>query len=399
MKMERPRTYIGKIFFATILLVVASVMPALAQNKQPFESWFKYSRDIDKSWLIKGGVETPLELSIEPKSTELQGPVRRIVVLYPRASSAYDVAITEILRVFNNKEIKAQFTVINFELKDESGAKAIKFAEENKFDLIFAMGSESTAWLFKHYYKGAIPVVTVCSKDPVQLGQIKDYDHGSGNNFAFTSLNVPVDVQMAYVRELRPDLKNIAVLVDVKNVSAVETQAKPIADYVSKKGGNVIWGSVQNPATARQELTKIIPDAVKTMQKTDPDLSKSLFWVTGSTSVFREIAVINQYAGRVPVVSVVPEIVTTGADTAVVAIGVGFESNASLAAIYGAKILDGTKAGDLKVGLVSPPDIAISFMKAHAIGMRVPFSFFEIASFVYDYDGRAVRSITHALEN
>jgi putative ABC transport system substrate-binding protein len=204
---------------------------------------------------------------------------------------------------------------------------------------------------------------------------------------------------MAYVRELRPDLKNIAVLVDVKNVSAFQTQAKPIADYVSKKGVNVIWGSVQNPANARQELTKIIPDAVKTMQKTDPDLSKSLFWVTGSTSIFREIAVINQYADRVPVVSVVPEIVTAGADTAALAIGVGFESNASLAAIYGAKILDGTKAGDLKVGLVSPPDIAISFKKTHEIGMRVPFSFFEIASFVYDYDGRPVRTITHALEN
>jgi putative ABC transport system substrate-binding protein len=70
-----------------------------------------------------------------------------------------------------------------------------------------------------------------------------------------------------------------------------------------------------------------------------------------------------------------------------------------LAAIYGAKILDGTKAGDLKVGLVSPPDIAISFKKTHEIGMRVPFSFFEIASFVYDYDGRPVRTITHALEN
>src|SRR6185503_16681121 len=134
------------------------------------------------------------------------------------------------------------------------------------------------AWLYDRYRKGSIPVVTVCAKDPVQLGQMKDYDTGSGNNFAFTSLNVPVDVQMAYVRELKPDLKNIAVLVDVKNVSAVETQAKPIADYVSKKGVQVIWGSVQNPANARQELAKIIPDAVSAMRKTDPDLSKSLFW-------------------------------------------------------------------------------------------------------------------------
>jgi len=42
---------------------------------------------------------------------------------------------------------------------------------------------------------------------------------------------------------------------------------------------------------------------------------------------------------------------------------------------------------------VSPPDIAISFLKAREIGLKVPFSFFETASFVYDYDGRAVRTI------
>src|SRR5690242_11169298 len=213
MKTERPRMRFGRTLFATILLVGGSVGAALAQNKQPFESWFKYSRDLDKSWLIKGSLENPMEISIVPKNSELQGHVRRVMVLYPRASSAYDVAITEILRVFNNKEINARITIVNFDLKDDNGTKAIKLAEENKTDLIFAMGSESTAWLFKHYNNGAIPVVTVCSKDPVQLKQIKDYDHGSGTNFAFTSLNVPVDVQMAYVRELKPDLKNITVLV------------------------------------------------------------------------------------------------------------------------------------------------------------------------------------------
>ena len=43
--------------------------------------------------------------------------------------------------------------------------------------------------------------------------------------------------------------------------------------------------------------------------------------------------------------------------------------------------------------MVSPPDIAISFLKAREIGLRVPFSFFESASFVYDYDGHPVRTI------
>ena len=63
-------------------------------------------------------------------------------------------------------------------------------------------------------------------------------------------------------------------------------------------------------------------------------------------------------------------------------------------AIYGADILSGrARARDLKVGIVSPPDIAISFLKSREIGMRVPFGFFESASFIYDYDGRAVRTI------
>jgi putative ABC transport system substrate-binding protein len=261
------------------------------------------------------------------------------------------------------------------------------------------MGSESTAWLYDNYQGGAIPVVSVCSKDPVQLGQMKDYASGSKSNFAFTSLNVPVDVQMAYVRELNPDLKNLAVLVDSRNISAVQTQAEPIANYARQRGIQVIWAAVQNPAKAREELAQIVREAVQTMRKSDPDLSKSLFWVTGSTSVFLEIRTINENSDRVPVISVVPEIVRSGTDTAVIGIGISFESNAHLAAIYGFDILTGKKAGDLKVGVVSPPDIAISFMKAREIGLRVPFSFFESASFIYDYDGRPVRTVASKMSS
>ena len=228
---------------------------------------------------------------------------------------------------------------------------------------------------------------------------MQDYEHGSGINFAFTSLNMPIDVQMAYVRELMPDLRNLTVLVDSKNISAVQTQADPIVNYARQRGVQVILGAVQNPREARKELVDIVGEAVRTMRKNDPDLSKSLFWITGSTSVFRDIRTINQHADRVPVVSVVPEIVTKGPETAVLAIGVSFESNARLAAIYGAQILNGSSVGKLKVGLVSPPDMAISFLKAREIGMRVPFSFFEIASFVYDYNGEPVRSAEQSLEN
>jgi putative ABC transport system substrate-binding protein len=383
---------------AALLFAGVACAPAAAQQQpRPFDKWFKYAPDIDTNWDVVGSAANPLQLTINRKDPT--GPLKRVLVLYPRPSSAYDTAITEILRMFVTKEINAQISVINFELKEERGKAALQEAERAKVDLIFAMGSESSAWMYDNYKGGALPVVTVCSKDPVQLGQMKDYDSGSGHNFAFTSLNVPIEVQMTYVRELRPELKNLAVLVDSKNISAVQTQAEPIANYVKEKGVNVIWGSVQNPAKAREELAKIIPDAVAAMRKTDPDLTKSLFWITGSTSVFREIKTINQHADRVPVVSVVPEIVTEGMDTAVLAVGVSFESNARLAAIYGAQILNGAKPGELKVGLVSPPDVAISFLKAREIGMRVPFSFFEIASFVYDYKGAVVRTAVQKIDN
>jgi putative ABC transport system substrate-binding protein len=219
------------------------------------------------------------------------------------------------------------------------------------------------------------------------------YDQGSGKNFAFTSLNVPVEVQMAYLMELVPELKNLAILVDTENVSAVQTQAEPIGRLARRRGIQVMAANVKSSASSSAELPGVVSNAVAQMRKSDPDLSKSVFWLTGSTSVFREIRLINDNADRVPVISVVPEIVKPGADTAAISVGVSFESNAHLAAIYAADILSGkARAGELPVGLVSPPDIAVSFRKTREIGMRVPFSLFETASFVYDYDGRPVRS-------
>lgn len=380
---------------ATAVLLFSTPLEAAVQS-----DWFKYAPEIETDWEIRAESADGKLIRVERRGRASGNSTYRVMVLYPRPSSAYDIAITKILQQFQAKGIDADFTAINFDMNDQRGAEALRIAEKQKYHLIFAMGSESTAWLYERYRGGAIPVVSVCSKDPVQLGQMRDYQSGSKTNFAFTSLNVPVEVQMAYVKELRPDLKNLAVLVDSKNVSAVQTQAEPITAYARQRGIQVLTGAVQDPSRAREELVGIVRDAVQTMKKSDPDLTKSLFWITGSTSVFRQIKTINENADRVPVVSVVPEIVREGPDSAVLAIGISFESNAILAAIYGADILTGrSKAGDLKVGVVTPPDIAISFLKAREIGLRVPFSFFETASFVYDYEGRTVRPNPGKLAN
>ncbi len=387
------------VMVAALLLFVAAVAtPASAEEPAP--EWFKtVGESVQQSWVVSAVVDDPLQKRIVRKDPTAGAAARRVMVLYPRPSSAYDVAITKMLEVFAEKDINANVIVYNFNKDDARGEQAIAWAESNDVELIFSMGSESTAWLFNHYNGGKIPVVSVCSKDPVMLGQTPSYDRGTGTNIAFTSLNMPVEVQMTYVLELMPDLRNFGILVDSTNVSAVETQAKPMAQYAKQRGIQVLDLAIQDPKNAKAELAELVKSAVAVMRKSDPTLGQSILWITGSTSVFGEIATINENSDRVPVLSVAPEVVKAGDNSAALAIGISFESNAHLAAIYGAGILAGTqKVGELPVGIVSPPDIAINFRKAREIGLEIPFNFIESANFIYDYEGQAVRKTESEVE-
>ena len=356
-----------------------------------FGDWFRLVDHMASRWQLAAGDADGMRVELRPAEA-IEGPRRRILVIYPRPSSAYDVAISRILDFFTAKGINAEFTVLNFDRDDARGAAALEIAENEGYELIFSMGSESTAWLYQYYRSGELPVVSVCSKDPVSLGQMPGYDVGSGNNFAFTSLNMPIEVQLAYMIDFKPTLKNLGILVDSKNASAVRTQAKPMEAAAKARGIRPLYVAVDEPDNARAELATLLPAAVLRMRETDPGLQDSVFWITGSTAVFREMATINANADRVPVLSAVPEVVQAGSDSAVLSVGISFESNAYLAALYALRILNGdTRAGDLKVGIVSPPDIAINFMRARQIGLDVPFSFFESANYVYDNNGNPVR--------
>lgn len=389
----RIRNYgLHPIGLVLVLCCGALAGPAAAATEPAYYEWFRPSAGNLDNWLLEDLGGEPDQLRIRSRERRGLRAPRRIVVLFPRPSSAYDAAMNKILDLFHDKGFDAEIRAINFHRDDHRGRRALAEAEAWGAELIFSMGSESTAWLWRHYRGGRIPVVSVCSKDPVLLGQAKDYEAGSGTNFAFTSLNMPVEAQMAYLMELKPNLKNLGILVNSQNLSAVETQAKPMLRHAAKRGVRVLYLDVKNPKVAAKELSSLVDRAVTIMRKNDPTLDRSLFWITGSTAVFREIEAINASSDRVPVLSVVPDVVRAGDDSAVLSIGIGFQSNAHLAAIYGIDVLEGRlRIGEVGVGIVSPPDIAINFRKAREIGLKIPFGFLERATYVYDYQGRIVR--------
>ncbi len=378
-------------WLAALLLVL--VTPWCTAQTVQLSDWLKPSADSLKLWLVNQEADNPFRASITLiKKPAGNIPAKRVLILYPRASSAYDVALNRLLDVFNERDVHANFLVLNFQNNPTLGIQAVELIKKTNFDLVYTMGSESTDFMFEKYKGGKTPIVSVCSKDPVLLGQMKGYEKGSGTNFAFTSLNMQIDAQLAYLLELKPKLKNIGIMVDIKNKSAVQTQAEPIAKAAKALGIHAVNIVVEDPAAASKELTQKVPLALEQMRKTDPGLGNSVFWITGSTAIFKEIATINSVSSTVPVISVVPEVAKEGDDSAVLSFGISFDSNAYLAAIYGADILTGkAKVGELKVGIVTPPDISINFRRAKQIGLKIPFSFFERAGYIYDYNGKPAR--------
>lgn len=359
--------------------------------KPPGVDWLVLDGSVARNWHAGVTPNDPLRLTLT-RQPGFAGPMKRILMLYPKAGSAFDLGLNTILTDFDVKKIPCVVTVVNWNEDPTRADASMAQAAADQVDLIFANGSESAAYVHDHY-RGTIPVVTVESKDPVILGQVADYVHGSGTSIAYTSVSVPISVQMAYLLQLKPKLTNIAALYEKNNVSTVQTQVNPLRAACQQANIRMLDVTVVNESNAAPELQQGIPVAIARMKQNDPGLANSILLVTGSTSVFTAISTVNQAAGKVPVVSMFPDIVIAGNESAAISIGVSFATAAHISASYGAEILSGkAKASELKVGVVTPPDIAISFLKVEQIGLTIPFSFFESASVVYDTKGKLVRS-------
>ena len=128
---------------------------------------------------------------------------------------------------------------------------------------------ELTAWLYDHYRGGAIrlsPSLQVPFPPAKPTTTIAVPAH-----FRFHLVNMPTYVQLAYVgRNSNPSSRTSRCCSNSKNVSAMKTQAEPIAALAKPRGIAGGWCAVQNPATARDELAVIVRDAVRTMRKNDP---------------------------------------------------------------------------------------------------------------------------------
>ncbi|RWX56320.1 ABC transporter substrate binding protein [Photobacterium chitinilyticum] len=320
----------------------------------------------------------------------------KILVIVSRQAKSYDIALETLLGIYS-RELPLARIVVRKLPATQTGSdgqqlllQMLKEAEGNTH-LIYTVGSKATVAVRNVYKGGKVAVVSVNAKDPVLLGLI-DSDQGSGDNFAFTSLNLPAEVTLVFMRRFNPSLKQIGVLYARKNKSAYTTQYLPLKKLAEKSGVKIV-PIVVDEEQPLFELEVAMTKAVRTMRLTDPTLDNSLLWLTGSSSLLSRMTEINRYSGGLAVISAVPDVVKSGPDSALMSFGVSFVNNAHQAGLYGLKILRGeVKPGDLPVGHISPPDIAISFEQARRIEQQIPFVLMEMASDVYGMNGNVIRS-------
>ncbi|WP_050937519.1 ABC transporter substrate binding protein, partial [Vibrio harveyi] len=269
-------------------------------------------------------------------------------VLVSRKADSYDVALSTILKVFRREMPNVSFRAFLLPKRQEELVAWTK-AADIKANMIYTVGSRATVSLHKIYAGGKLPVVSVNAKDPVLLGLTDNY-HSSGNNFAYTSLNLPADITLSFLRRFKPSLTQIGVLYAKSNTSAYLTQFLPLQKEAEKQGVTVFPIEVDenNPELA---LQYVMQTTVESMKVNDGNLRQSLLWLTGSSSLLNRLDEINLYSEQLPLLTAVPDAVNGTQQSALMSVGVRFENNAHQAALYGIEVLKkGAAPASLPVG-------------------------------------------------
>ncbi|MCL6272131.1 hypothetical protein M3P05_19610 [Sansalvadorimonas sp. 2012CJ34-2] len=369
-----------------LLLVTALTFSQFSQAEESVEDnpeWFGVT--VNGQWPV----------SFSERSFQSVEAEKKILFIYSKASSAYDQAFATIARSFQQHLLGASYLVVNFRQQPELARQLLL---QEGFDLAFIAGSKATSELYGSQINPAMSVVTVTAKDPVLLGLIDSYeapntapgqkDHR--HQYAFTSLNVRPEILTSYLQTLNPRMMHIGMIYSSNNSSARTTQVLPVIAAARKVGIDVhpIAIEADQPEAS---LAEQIPRALATFREKDPGLVNSLIWITGSTLLFSRLEQINQLADGVPVLTAVPDLVSSKPESPMLAIGIGFQSNAALAAVYGRQILaDRVTPAQLPVGELSPPDIAINFQKVEESGWRIPVRMFELATILFNKNGQPV---------
>ena len=162
-------------------------------------------------------------------SIQVQADTAPIVVVLTHDSlTSTSRTVHGVRKVITREHPDAAFH--DFLVSDESAAQADLMDTLARIDptLIVTAGSAATRFAVDNFKQ--TPIVFSGVKYPQMSGFVQSLDR-PGGNVTGASLNIPIDIQFKYFREVVPQLKSIGVLYTASTASLV-TQAKVVAQSV-----------------------------------------------------------------------------------------------------------------------------------------------------------------------
>ncbi|WNG17561.1 ABC transporter substrate-binding protein [Cystobacter fuscus] len=380
------------------LLLLLAVPGAGHAQTEDLSTWISLPAEARRGWKVEASAE---RIRISPDSpADSATQTREVLVLLTVAQSSLNWILEGMLPVFRDRHFRVELTLYKLDKSHEEHERMLALADSGQFDLIIAMGSDATRFLYNRFGNQPTPVVAL-SKDPeLWLG----FEEGASQqarpaNMAFVSLSISPDVQLHYLQELLGPLKVMTVVYDRLNQSTVEVEAEAMRRLAARDGFLLLELAVDGKPTAGKILAEQMPRMARAMRQIDPGARHSLFWLTTSSAAYDELEHIDRLSDNIPVLGSVREVVREGDASAVMSIGVPFKSAGQLSALYVLDILNARlPASRLPMGVISPPDLAIHFRRARQLDLKIPFQFLELASSVYDSHGELVRQEGQAVQ-
>lgn len=243
--------------------------------------------------------------------------------------------------------------ILTFDLQGDEARAVSVMADVNGMapQLIITVGSLATAAVL--HQPGEAPVVFSMVLYPSQSGFLA----GAPRRSTGASLDIPLDVQFAFMRRLFPTARRVGVLYSPEETAAIVADARTAA---AAHGFELVAASVNDPAHAVSELTTL-------MDQVD------VLWSIADSHVFTpqttSALILASLRHHVPLFGLSAAHVRAGA---VAALSCDYEDVGRQTAELGLRVLAGEKPSALPPSTPRQVSLALNLRSAERLNLTVP---------------------------
>lgn len=214
--------------------------------------------------------------------------------------------------------------------------------------------------------RGQIPVVFSAVTDPVAAKLVKNLDR-PGANITGVSDVLPLDSQLALIREMLPEVKRIGILFNPSEANSV-TVVEQMRELGRKAGIDVLEGAAPDTNSVQSAARSLVGKVDAFYVPTDNTVVAAM---EGASRISIE--------NRIPLFASDVDSVPRGA---LAALGLKYHELGRLTGASVVRIMNGEKAGNIPVAVSDKYDLVLNAEIVRKIGLVIPESVASRASVI-----------------